>query len=162
MTISNIQIKVESLSKGPRGQIYGDIWIEVNGLPFPGENWSDFAVIILGWWLEYARLLHLKQENSCIFSFMDGPYEFEIELSDNENWLVTLVERNFRSSKFCFPARLFIQTLLDKGNEVLRECERHGWSSSDVDTLAKHYISLSPFLVSRSEQFPLVRQERAN
>src|SRR5437870_8693194 len=54
------------------GLVFGVIWIEVGGQKFPFNRWTDFPVIILGWWLQSLvdLLGHTKELVRC--SFMDG------------------------------------------------------------------------------------------
>ena len=38
------------------------------------DGWSDFVVVILGWWIPALR----SNDRSCRLQFMDGPYSLRI------------------------------------------------------------------------------------
>ena len=47
---ASVFVSPASLHEG--GNITGEIWLEVAGFGFPDRRWSDFPVVILGWWLD--------------------------------------------------------------------------------------------------------------
>ena len=49
-------------------------YISFNGQAFPDNQWTDFAVIVLNWWLSEIQN-SLNQDNARFsLTFMDGPY----------------------------------------------------------------------------------------
>lgn len=55
----------------------GLLFVEVNGLYFPAENWGDYVLPVLGWWLENAIKLNFP-DSEVKNIFMDGPYSFRL------------------------------------------------------------------------------------
>jgi hypothetical protein len=67
-------------------------------VPFPADNWLDFPVIVLTWWLtDYAAMrAHGSPVSS---SFMNGPYVFEISpVDDGESLHVRFLRRTTDST----------------------------------------------------------------
>jgi hypothetical protein len=50
-----------------------EITWEYDRVEYPMKNWSDFGLVVLGWWIAIA-LKFFKGEDSGEFLFMDGPY----------------------------------------------------------------------------------------
>lgn len=55
----------------------GLLFVEVNGLYFPAENWGDYVLPVLGWWLENAIKLNFP-DSEVKNIFMDGSYSFRL------------------------------------------------------------------------------------
>lgn len=72
-------------------QTYGRIWVELDGAAFPDDEWIDFPVVIVGWWLQNIRTLILGNVSECRCRFMDGPYYFEVSKHSEEELLIILV-----------------------------------------------------------------------
>ena len=62
-------------------QVFSQLYFQINDTFFPAEYWDDFSVIVLNWWLREAR--HMVEGFKSTFSFMDGPYFFDITLKNN-------------------------------------------------------------------------------
>jgi hypothetical protein len=71
--IASIKARIDSSNLG------GNICLSVNNFFFPSDEWYDFPVIILSWWLENCKKLSLESESIVENYFMDGPYEFWVE-----------------------------------------------------------------------------------
>ena len=74
--LMNIIIDENSnLNQGSSGLITGEIYFEQNNYYFPEKRWSDFPVIVLGWWI--SSFLEFVKQNSGTFEFcfMDGPFK---------------------------------------------------------------------------------------
>lgn len=56
-------------------------FLDINGNVFPGEQWTDFAIIVLSWWTkEVIENYHLEHADFVLY-FMDGPYRIECSKS---------------------------------------------------------------------------------
>lgn len=59
--------------------IYGEIYIEVEGIIFPFENWTDIVSGMLDMWLwNLLNLLKADMHGDYELHFMDGPYFIKI------------------------------------------------------------------------------------
>lgn len=77
-----IHIKTDTFNVTNTGTITGVIFIEIDNKYFPEENWNDFPVIILNWWLEKA-ITNIEGE----YRFMDGPFRFNIYYEKGEYYI---------------------------------------------------------------------------
>lgn len=50
-----------------------EITWECDRIEYPMKNWSDFGLVVLGWWIAIA-IKFFKGEDRGEFLFMDGPY----------------------------------------------------------------------------------------
>ena len=53
------------------------IWVEIDGIAFPGEDWDDFSYTLLSRWSD-ALLSYTNSSAGFRWDFMDGPYEIDI------------------------------------------------------------------------------------
>jgi hypothetical protein len=68
-----------SLRRSAMGSITGQIYLRGPSGSFPVDGWSDFPVVILGWWIEGLAGLPRRKSGSFKGMFMDGPYAFLIQ-----------------------------------------------------------------------------------
>jgi hypothetical protein len=120
------------------GSITGIIYIEVAGAEFPGPGWSDFPVVILGWWLD--ALSGLTTTRPAELDFMDGPYVlraipkglsiYQLECLDRrvDHKPAVLTTADVDSSQFR-------SEIVRGAADVTAACERHDWTSSDLTSL---------------------------
>jgi hypothetical protein len=127
-----------TLHKSTRGSITGVFFIELGGRAFPEPGWSDFPVVVLGWWIRAA--LALSQTHvpaSC--RFMDGPFEWRGTSSAPDVWAITLLDRRGVVEQVVDGARIgaaaALGALVAAADSLLRACAEQGWSSADVDEL---------------------------
>ena len=135
----------ESLHRSKSGSITGRVVVKVGDFLFPGEGWSDFVVVILGWWLQEFHKLDGQPKNEAIFRFMDGPYEIRIRNADNQAATITCVEHRRvvieRHSATVSIAEIHAE-LLRVSKELGVACDSHGWTSGDIETLRREIASL--------------------
>jgi hypothetical protein len=76
------------------------IYIRCGECAFPNESWDDFAVVILGWWMEQVRDLHRCQIETAVLLFMDGPYRVHISSAGHKEWMVVGVLQGLEDKEF--------------------------------------------------------------
>jgi hypothetical protein len=136
-----------SLHKG--GNITGEIWLEVAGFEFPGKNWSDFPVIILGWWLDALFKLWSERKKLGECLFMDGSYSFEV--SKEKDRFILRCYSDTHSMKECEwegavnPMGLLRQ-VLDAASTVIKECQKRGWATADTEVLESKWSYINGVL----------------
>jgi hypothetical protein len=118
---------------------FGPIFLDLEGAAFPEEGWEDFAGLMLFEWLA-SSVGWLQDETgaSCIYRFMDGPYEFHatrVGPLDPNELVLTFHERMAGGSSRemeVAPVRVeqgaFLRMLLDAASKI--EWER---GRSEVD-----------------------------
>jgi hypothetical protein len=140
----SFSIKLRPSAMEKRHLVVGPIWLEIDGKDFPGEGWDDFPVVILGWWLSEVKPLLTNQTGSCECLFMDGPYEFEVNVLGKELWGFTLIKRGLDDKgedvKVCLmekqtAPKIFISELISAANMLVNLCRQNGWESDDLITL---------------------------
>lgn len=110
------------------------IYWEHGGIVYPDYNWTDFGVIVIGWWLMAARSLVNGAERET-FYFMDGPQSIIAEnhlpthsvdlspLGTNSVWKVSLSD--------------LTNALLDAANLVSQELMRLAIGEAERADLAE-------------------------
>lgn len=112
---------------GPLAVRFGSTW-------FPEKSWTDFPIVVIGWWLDACE--SLKSGNDAVFHFMDGPFQFNARQVGNGRIALESVERHgddsSRIAQTTVPASLVIQTIVSAAREILAACKRKKWSDSDI------------------------------
>lgn len=136
--MSKIRIITDDLlERSQYGTIAGIFYVEINGLCFPEQDWSDFPVILLKWWIE--SLYRLKYEKSVELAFMDGPYYINATKISDEIVEVTGFERKEKDVPV-FIEQILIrqlqQTIYRNANKVYQAAVNYGWQLDvNVDEL---------------------------
>jgi hypothetical protein len=105
------------------GNVTGVIFLELQHGPFPEAGWSDFPVIILGWWIEaWLQLETSAKRREVQWRFMDGPYYATLTATDAQ-------------SPDAFAFCDVKGSLLQAGEHVIAHCEHHGMLSRDLEPL---------------------------
>jgi hypothetical protein len=129
------------LSLLPTGSIVGPIVLEMDDVEFPDNHWSDFPIVILGWWLDELASLVMNSVRRGVFRFMDGPFRFEF-VKRHESAL----EENLRlvDERQDLPVLEGVVSLTEVQRQIYRvasdlisKCESNGWNSKDIDQLRR-------------------------
>lgn len=112
------KIKVKKRFFLSSSALFGDIFFEFEDSFFPSENWNDFILIILDWWLNAA--LELIDKKTTGFLFMDGPYEVSITLDDSRNCKMKFIERKTKAKNILKTISLPLNKLI---NELIVACQ---------------------------------------
>jgi hypothetical protein len=128
-----VVVDAESMSRGGMGSITAPIFLRFEGGAYPDEGWSDFPVVILGWWLEGIAAFQNDGSQTFTGRFMDGPYEFTVRRLTAQMAEVSLRSREGPSRPIEISSLL--QSVAAAGASVAHACRRNGWRSSDVDAL---------------------------
>ena len=141
-----VALQLEQFRQGRSGNITGPIWLQIRGIQFPSAAWSDFPVVILGWWLEHVTSLRYgKNEARCVF--MDGPYEFIIANRSAGLVHIQLIDRHVEGHPpiegLIIPYLALQTSLCVAANAVVAECAHRDWKSKDVSTLQACLSALS-------------------
>jgi hypothetical protein len=105
------------------GNMTGVIYVELESGAFPAKGWSDFPVIILGWWTEALLQFEVPTRSEVRWRFMDGPHSLTL----------TKVE-----GAICDGALVFDQVqscLCQAAEHVISYCDQHKLSGKDLETL---------------------------
>lgn len=134
----DVVVEPHALMRTSSGSVVGAIWLRTSQdakLSFPEEGWTDFPIVVLGWWLSQVEsvLRRVSVEARC--SFMDGPFEFRIDGAGQ----VLFMERRASGTRDLAVSNTSLQEFWQKLNlaasHLVSECDRRGWSDSDVEHL---------------------------
>jgi len=133
---TDVVVRVNPSTFKKRLNITGEIWLQLDDFSFPSQSWSDFPVIILGWWLDALTLFGARR--NAEFLFMDGPHLFEV--SDNNGNCLLLCLQHTADEKHCVHEALINvaelrSQVLTASHLVVRECRQHGWITKDTAAL---------------------------
>jgi hypothetical protein len=138
----DVIVEHQALTRTSSGSVIGPIWLLSNDDPrieFPEAGWTDFPVVILGWWLAQVESVLRRASVEANCSFMDGPFEFRID----DTGQVLLRERRSMGTQETAASQVslqeFWQNLNVAASQLVSECDRRGWSNSDIDRL-RHFI----------------------
>jgi hypothetical protein len=145
----SLSINLESLEMNSSGNITGEVYfisqdIEYLNDPFlfPEENWNDFVVIILGWWIKnLIRVIQEKPGSTVDFDFMDGPFlvkskkvtEDTLELKFLENTSSDCIIINICNCSLNQIAK----SILKSAKRILKVSKEKNWDIDDVNELEK-------------------------
>jgi len=127
----------ELLSRSQSETIWGRIYFEIGGEPFPESGWSDLVVAVTNAWLEAVLQATSGMSASTKVHFMDGP--FHINIAPVAARLVSLgfAHRGIVKRSLTSPIDALLQDAISAGDKLLHICTDHGWSDdSDCSRLA--------------------------
>ncbi len=127
----------EGPERAPRASVSGVLYLEFDGAFFPGENWVDYVLPVLGWWMEGApRLFQPDQDVKNVF--MDGAQAFVLRrVAGSDALAVRLVDGGGAVlDQFTVHYSRYLTGLRGAARSVLREIRDRGLpGSEDVSTL---------------------------
>lgn len=134
---ARLELGTDDLTQTDSGLAFGEIWLRVDGVAFPAEGWTDFVVVVLGWWADAAAELIAGNAGPIEINFMDGPYRARLRLAE-EGWNLDLVERGrsvlvLRSA--LVDGQLLSKSIIEASESVLEACLKNGWLSTDTARL---------------------------
>ena len=121
--------------------VTGVIYFDFGGKHFPGEEWSDFPVVITTWWLEALEKLQRGFDSEVKLFFMDGPYWLTLTRQDNHDVYIRCIEDRKDAGvvhEERVPFKEFSTHVLRLARQVASACQRYRFESSDVDELRKY------------------------
>jgi hypothetical protein len=128
-----------------------EITWEHDRVEYPMKNWSDFGLVVLGWWIAIA-LKFFKGDDRGEFLFMDGPYSVtakynretgELELSPkglDVIWKVQYID--------------FVKMLIDAVQRVDGELAKRGIGEKERLVIEKYSAILKGCLVEQKIDLP--------
>lgn len=133
-----IEIVAEPLSlrRSGMGSITGQIFLRGPMAGFPDEGWSDFPVVILGWWIEGLTDVVVGKESSFQGLFMDGPYAFVVR-REGSSGRISWGKRDEETSIGVVDIPALLRSAVAAGRLVADACRGRDWSSRDLDHLER-------------------------
>ncbi|OCG11732.1 hypothetical protein A9G24_09460 [Gilliamella sp. App6-5] len=122
-------------------QIFSEIYFQIGNIFFPEKKWDDFTVIILSWWLKEACKIKKNNIAKAHFSFMDGPFYFEVHFV-SETCNIEFIEDRYDKKEVIYSGKiecLHLFNLLKKNaNLLIRNIPSEAENLKDVIELKKN------------------------
>ncbi|MFJ7973814.1 hypothetical protein [Psychrobacillus sp. NPDC096389] len=147
--IKEVVIEVDLVSLEKRIQITGNICFTIDYHHyFPEQDWSDFVVIILSWWIKSCKGIIISEIGRTYnFDFIDGSLIVIAKKISSDIAELSFYENN--SSKVLFKAECSINqlrdSLLSTSKKVLRAIDREKWQDDDSEELKDLVNSLDKY-----------------
>ena len=134
--MQSVKLRVDprSLTAAESCCIIGTIYFDFPTLQFPERNWSDFVVVLLGWWLEATRWPITRAE----LRFMDGPFVLRIAPVAGDNVVLKGIEDRGHERELCHCVASIKELRLEiesAAKSILEECRARKWVNEDVERL---------------------------
>jgi len=134
----DLVVKPGTLHRSDMGTITGQVWACLGEEQFPEPNWSD---LIVGFLSGFVAAVSEAERTSQpqVAPFLDGPFELRIEPSTPTNWKVSAHERANPKAEAAVTvsADTVKRSLAQAARTIASECRRRGWSSRELDSLAR-------------------------
>lgn len=138
----NVEIRFEpdSLRQSRSGSITGVVALTSNAACFPEEGWSDFVVVIAGWWLRAIRSLGTGELASQDLDFMDGPFRARVSREGKDHATIEFVHDDLGHEivEGSHPLDLgkFAERVHEFAKQVLRVCDERSFRATpDLEIL---------------------------
>lgn len=115
-------------------------YLEVNGRSFPDDQWTDFAIIVLNYWISSILEVHQNENADFVLRFMDGPYYVNCCKQGN-GVQMTCIEDKKRKITICeckLEYNELVHELIDVSSKIIHSIERHDFGElRGLDDLKK-------------------------
>jgi len=121
------------------GSILGKVYFCIGNEFFPDKDWSDFVVVVLGWWVEEISKIEVGKTKTFTLNFMDGPFfATGYLLGDN------LVKIEFVKERLCgndinhiaiCDIKQLMMCILNAANDLVLELEKRALDNNDIARL---------------------------
>jgi hypothetical protein len=118
------------------GPVSGELWLSVDGVPFPAAGWNDLVLVVLKAWAEALLSLRGTIDTSATVHFMEGPYV--VEFSNAPTGLIDLQagERDHPPTlSAVIPLSTLAGSVAAEGSALLDACRERGLWTSDANAL---------------------------
>ncbi len=127
---SSVEVVVGDLVEG--SPVAGVVFFRLGDLDFPESGWTDFPVVILGWWCQSLSRALAGGASCVVLEFMDGPFEVRVS-----GPIATVVRCDLvgpgRGQSYDINFQQLVRTVLMAGSAVLKMVASSG---RDEDALA--------------------------
>ena len=125
------------MSRSASGPIVAGVCANVGTFAFPDRGWSDFVVVVIGWWLD--AVYGLDTVKTAELDYMDGPYCMRVSALGNGICSVQCVK--MVNEQIQYEAHVEFAQLLSElrrvAAEVLETCRQRRWESDDTEVLRR-------------------------
>jgi hypothetical protein len=131
----DVVAETASLRRSGMGSVTGQVFLRGPTGDFPESGWSDFPVVILGWWIEGLIDLLAGREESFQGMFMDGPFAFIVKRGTGNSGRIEWGKRGTTTAVGIVDIVALLRSAVAAGRLVAEGCRARGWESRDLATL---------------------------
>lgn len=145
MTQATIVLAKDGLDRSAAGLVCGGLYVQAGEFQFPDLRWTDFVVVVLGWWCRALSRVLTGDRTPVEVRFMEGPYLVEIGPKSAQSIHLKLIEAGLSRRVHLeadAPMHILADSVLAAAARALAECEARGWWSDDEDELADAMVVL--------------------
>ena len=104
---------------------FGKIYIQLGDYDFPENNWTDFGLNIVFWWMDVFLKLLSGEEKKVQCKFMDGNYRFDVEVTDSQKvWRIFLIREGADMDQIEQEGEIEVTQVTDEVIRVATEIEK--------------------------------------
>ncbi len=115
-------------------------YLDINGISFPDSQWTDFAIIVLNWWISAILEIHQKENADFVLHFMDGPYYVNC-CKHGKDVHMSCIEDKKHKTTICecdIEFNELVHELIDVSTKIIQTVERHDFAElREFDGLKK-------------------------
>ncbi len=134
--VTHLVTDLSSLRVRSPGPAIAGVWLAVGASAFPSLGWTDFIVVILGWWADALTQILRDKTSHAKVHFMDGPVMVELSMAESDRLSFKMfdcsTERHVVAVGDALLKRLLAE-VTERSRLVLEECESRKWWSTDAD-----------------------------
>jgi hypothetical protein len=135
--IARLELRIAGAHQTASGSVVAGLVLRLGQTTFPGgEDWTDFAVVVLSWWAEAVLRLQREDTASEAVNFMEGPHLVRLTRVAAGSWHVELVTGPYSQNPQVVaesnsPIGPLIQSVIHSSDDILRACKEGGWENDD-------------------------------
>jgi hypothetical protein len=125
---------VDSLTRAKSGAVWGGVWIELDGSPFPQRHWNDMVVPFVWALLEESlALAGSGARRTTEVHFFDGPLSIELALQRADELRISAKSGgSVTGPTAVVGAAQFVRVVTARSAQIVAACRTHGWGD-DAD-----------------------------
>ena len=131
-----VQLRDESLTRSDcSGEITGIIFFKLGSFQFPEQDWDDFIVTIMSWWLRALIDLKTGVSKKEELLFMEGAFSVTLEKRNASMCCLRFIEgyTDVLKTIDLYPFPDLVDSLLSAAQQVYSACLEHQWQDEDKD-----------------------------
>jgi hypothetical protein len=109
--------------------IWGDVWVVIDGEPFPDNCWNDLAVAFFVEYVKAIREISLAVVESAKVWFFDGPYVLRLQRTSPGQIEVRGEGRSRSASAVVDPSAVWTEAEA-VGWAIVDACRKKGWDEN--------------------------------
>jgi hypothetical protein len=133
----DIIVVPSSLNRLATGNVTGQVFLRGAAGDFPETGWSDFPVVILGWWIAGLADVVARREPSYQGLFMDGPFAFVVERGSGAAGRLAWGTHGEETTQGIINLDTFLRSAVAAGRLLAEVCHGRQWNNRDLENLER-------------------------